>query len=230
MPYQDLTTYEEVDPNSKLTVTSSKVTAANMDKDEDCYVYKDFGPAYFDEIDSEFECRVESSSSPTCASSLGFANTVDDRSGWSTHLNVQCQQVAGTPRIYLFSPTDDDFYNCSADTTYYCTLQRAAGNDGATLYIYSDASRETLVDTLTVTGCSTSKYQYFYAIASSGSGTGNNNFDGFYQNIDLNLGPAPSAVGSTLGLLAPAVGLYDVRYKLRSRRRDTALTTRVRNT
>jgi hypothetical protein len=48
--------------------------------------------------------------------------------------------------------------------------------------------------------------------------------------VEYDLFPSPDILESTLGLFTPTIGLYDVRYKLRSRQRDTALTTRVRNT
>lgn len=41
--------------------------------------------------------------------------------------------------------------------------------------------------------------------------------------------PAPSIVGMVVGVGTPSIGLYDTRFKLRARNRDTALTTRVRN-
>ena len=51
MAVEDFTTYTEVDPNSRITVSSTKVTWASVQRDEDAYVYKDKGVNYFDEND-----------------------------------------------------------------------------------------------------------------------------------------------------------------------------------
>jgi len=44
---QDLTSYTEVDPNSRIAVTANRVTATNLTRNEDAYVYKDMGIDYF---------------------------------------------------------------------------------------------------------------------------------------------------------------------------------------
>jgi hypothetical protein len=46
--------------------------------------------------------------------------------------------------------------------------------------------------------------------------------------IEYETVPSPSILGSVLTLFTPSVGLYDTRYKLRAKNRDTALTTKVR--
>ena len=38
---EDFTTYTEADPNSKITVTSSKIDVDTMRSDDEGYVYKD---------------------------------------------------------------------------------------------------------------------------------------------------------------------------------------------
>jgi len=47
-----------------------------------------------------------------------------------------------------------------------------------------------------------------------------------YSDLDKLL---PNIVRSILSIIAPSVEVYDTRFKLRARNRDTALTTRVRN-
>jgi hypothetical protein len=229
MPNEDLIGFAKVDPNSHLTVTSSKVTAVDLTRNEDAYVYKDFGADYFDGLDIDFEFYLDSVSEGNGRATFGLTNDVDDSASW-TGAYIKVRLKKGAPStVILDIGGSEDSYNISDDTMYYCTMQRSAGNDTVYLYIYSDASRTTLLDTLTMTGAGTSKYQYLFAICSWNSGN-NIDWDGYVQNIDLNENPKPSIVAATYGLLAPSIGLYDTRFKLRARNRDTALTTRVRNT
>ena len=86
MAIENFTTYTEVDPNNKLTVTSTKITAVDLDRDEDAYVYKDFGANNFSRLDVDFEWRIESTSVNTCAMSIGFtAATLDDSNNWAVN-------------------------------------------------------------------------------------------------------------------------------------------------
>ena len=48
MAVENFTTFIETDPNSRIAVTSSKVTWTSLSRNEDAYVYKDKGEDYFD--------------------------------------------------------------------------------------------------------------------------------------------------------------------------------------
>jgi hypothetical protein len=205
----------------------------DLDRDEDAYLYKNFGENYFNQIDTDFEGRMNSGNVEIARGAFGFTvDTVDDSTGWGSN-DIEVVLYKGSVfYIYLWVGSSYDYFSgASEDTTYYFTLQREADSDTVYLYIYSNEARGTLVDTLSMSGVGTNtKFRYFYAITSYNDSASNKEWDGYFQNIDLKLGPAPSVIGSTLGLFAPSIGLYDVRYKLRARQRDTALTTRVRNT
>lgn len=184
MAIENLTTYTETDPNSKLTVTSTKVTAVDLDRDEDAHVYKNFGASYFDAIDVDFEIYIDSNTVSGALGSFGLANTVDDCNNWSTYVHVYGYRSGANYYIYLRIGGSSDNGSVSADTLYYCTLSRVAGNDTVNLYIYTDSSRQTLHDTLTQAGAGANKYQYFYAICSYNDGSTGADWDGYYQNID----------------------------------------------
>jgi hypothetical protein len=232
MGYEDLTKYTEVDPNSRITVTSAKATAVNLTCDEDAYVYMDFGADRINAVDFNF-VMYNDDMQQGVRIGMGVTNTIGPWNDWaSTDFGVFFWNLVGSQRLYLQRDSflgAADFDVLAIDTLRYITLQRAAGSDDVYCYIYSDASRETLIDTLTISGVGTGTFQYVYAICTADDND-NDKFNGYFQNFELNLGPQPSIVRSALGLLTPSIGLYDTRFKLRARNRDTALTTRVRNT
>ena len=56
--YEDFTTYTKVDPNSRITVTASKVSFAGLASNESAYVYKDKGANYFaGNFTHKFDCK-----------------------------------------------------------------------------------------------------------------------------------------------------------------------------
>ena len=50
----DLTTYDEIDPNSHLAVTTSTVTGALVTNDETCQLNRDFGLDHFNDFRAKF--------------------------------------------------------------------------------------------------------------------------------------------------------------------------------
>jgi hypothetical protein len=182
---ENLTTYTEVDPNSHLSATSARATAANVTSGEDAYFYKDFGADYFDKISLMFKLYIGSTTDEDGGVSVGFANNVDDSANWTTKLRIGMGRSSGI-FVALHTATDSDTsISLSSNTPYYCTLERLAGSNTATLYIYSDSARASLVDTLTVTGVGTSKFRYFYPLASYNFGESGPDFDGYTENFEF---------------------------------------------
>ena len=190
MPIEDFTTYTEVDPNGRLTVTAVKATAVNADRDEDVYLYKDKGVDYFDALDEEFELLISSASLSSSVAGMALGNV---STGWidfaATGLVVFAFYSGAAYFIYLRrgEPAEaSDFYTGAANTVYYCRLERTAGNDTVTLKIYSDFARTSLLDTLTVGGFGTTKWRYIYGFTNNKDGNGDDDFDGYVRNLDLN--------------------------------------------
>lgn len=232
MGYQDFTTYTEVDPNSDITVTTNKIDVSSMSRNVDAYVYRDFGADYFDEIDWNFEVLHDAAAQGLSRSLSGFANNIDDANNWSDpYLAVRVNRDGSGNRYIKISTYGGGSSELaiSNDTRYYCTLTRVAGADTAYLYVYTDSDRTAEHGNKFATGLSGDKFRYFYGVASWNSAT-SPAWTGYWQNSELNLQPSPDPVAGVLGILAPSIGLYDTRFKLRAGNRDTALTTRVRNT
>lgn len=192
--YEDFTTYTEVDSNNKLTVTTTKAEGANVDWNEEVYLYKDYGANYFNAIDIDFEIYLASTSNNDCFGGIAVTNTVDDVSGFAS-TDIVFYAMKGPVGLWLQRGTGEalDAYAGAADTLYYCTLLRAASSDAVNAEIYSDASRETLLKTLTVSGFGTdTKYRYVFGFVNRYDGTSGYGFYGYIQNMDLK-GETPAA-------------------------------------
>jgi hypothetical protein len=190
MTTEDFTTYTEVDPNGKLTVAAAKATGVDADRDEDVYLYKDFGANYFDALNINFEIFIASTSGAYALCGMAVANVVGTASSMgATDVGLFALKVSAAYydlRFYRYTVASDVFV-CSADTIYYCTLKRSAGSDTITCEIYSDAARTTLLDTLSLAGYGTAtKWRYLYGFVNwhdhAATAT---DFDGYVQNLDV---------------------------------------------
>ncbi len=242
----DFTTFTEVDPNNKLTVISAKITAVDLDRDEDAYVYRDYGANAFNGFSINFEWRIESTSVNTGAAIVGMTQaTVDDSSGWGINdFGISLTRQDPNFNITLFegdNSESDTIVGVGADAIVYMTISRTEG--GTSLYVaaFSDSGRTSQIGaTISIAISSATKFRYVYGISSLNNASGGRNFDGFVQNMTINaiVFPTPgvaTAVGNPLvaavtialkGLLrdlrlvAPARKL-----SLKSRRRDTHLSS-----
>lgn len=200
---EDLTTYTEVDPNGRISKTASRVTLSYLTCVEDAYLYKDFGASYFDKIDLKFDGMISSTSGYSGECIAGFSNLVDDANGWSSYHIKVCfyrNSSSGTYWVYILTATDYQAYQISANTTYYLTLTRDAGSNSATLKIYSDSARTTLLQSLSVTGVgATSKFRYFFPAVSANTGESTSYFYGYYENFLL--GGSPLGQVRVIGMM-----------------------------
>jgi len=185
----DFTTYTEVDTSGRLTVTSTKATAVNAGAGDIVYIYLDKNTATLNALDVDFEIYINSDSTTDGRGGMAISNTVGVVDGFaSTDISVM-GMIAGGPNYNIMLVRGDSVseknYACSANTIYYCTLTRVAASDTVTLKVYSDSTRETLLDTLTETGFgTTTRYRYVYGFVNQQVGTGD--FDGYVQNLTLN--------------------------------------------
>ena len=186
---EDFTTYTEVDANNKLTVISNRATGADVDRDEDVYLYKDFGAAFFDNLDVNFELYIAAGSTGSGLGGIAISNTVGSMQGFaSTDMSAVITETGGgAHQIFLYrgNAVANDNYTGSANTLYYCTLERSSGADTVYLKIYSDLARATLLDTLSVSGFSTTTYRYAYGFVNKNSTGSGQNFDGYTQNLSF---------------------------------------------
>jgi len=185
MPTEVFTTYTEVDPNSRITPTSSKVTWDSLTQNEDAYVYDDKGAAYFSgNFRIDFTVHHTAGTQQRKLYVCNLANIVDDAYGIAAAsgdmLGVSLGTGSGGDIRLILEERDggtlhiDSPYAISADTDYYLSFVRdeTIGTYGTLyLYIYSDYLRTTLLNTQTITLSSSKKdFQYLYACQTFNSG------------------------------------------------------------
>ncbi len=194
---EDFTGYTEVDPNNKITITSTKVDIANIDVSDVAYVYSDKTAGHFDgDFEFLFEQYQDSATTNGLAGFFVLANSVGTRFQQlaESHLSVWFYDEAGDLRVLLYEVDSGTPYNDgpttadSIDTLYYYTFERdeAVGTFG-TIYLrqYTDSGRTDLLNTLTVTLHTSKKdFQYIYPFQNDGQWPGNF-YTAFVQNLDL---------------------------------------------
>lgn len=185
---EDLTTYTEVDPNSHISATSSRMTGTDINRNETAYAYYDKGVDYFDAIDIDFDFRMTEISSNDIFGLTGVSNTLDCQNAWGANdMRVTAYFPSGLQaRLYLSTSVGGDYMVISVNTTYYCTLERAAGNATFNLKVYSNSDRTNLLDTLTCNiSTASTKHRYIFGISSQYT---NNNYaaSGYVENVVIN--------------------------------------------
>ncbi len=206
MAIENFTTYTEVDPNGKITVTSSKVSWDNLSRNEEAYVYKSMGSEFFDK-DFTHKFKVYFGyygGGYTCrAAHWAVADVLDDESGWSLGgaNAVSLFQYNYDYRIYLKiydsgSGTQDSWTGAEPLITYYITITRdrdgGVNNSGRyTAYIctggyYGEGGN--LEDMLQVDSQAEAPADYHYIFACNTYNDGNPMYiDGFTEDLDLGL-------------------------------------------
>lgn len=184
---EDLSTYSEVDPNSHISATSSRMTGTNINRNETAYAYYDKGADYFDALDIDFDIKATNLDSNDILGVFGISNTLNHTGafGKSDIRIAYYKPSSGSTGLYLTANTSDNM-TISLDTIYYCTLERSAGSANVSLKVYSDAARTTLLDTLAVTlETASTKHRYIFGISSQYT---NNNYaaSGYVENVVIN--------------------------------------------
>jgi len=187
--FENLLTYTEVDPNSRIEVTTTRATGTGLTWSESARVYKDKGMNFFNALDIDFVINAtEISTVNDMLITLSLANRITGLSKFgSTDISVVFYNSAGVKYIYLIKGTwaNKDTYACSSNTVYYCTLERAVGADVVYLKIYSDSARTVLLDTLSRSGFGVVKWKYIYAMNTYTS-AGGEVASGYCENIQIN--------------------------------------------
>ena len=198
MALEDFTAYTEVDPNSKITVTATKIDMANLRRDESAWVIFDKGSAFFEEdIDIDFETYTINANG--FVGHLFISNLIDDYRAHEVASSSFFAIVRDSAEDLVIVERDGasgypDTSALSAAVLYYCTFIRdeSVGTYGTIYcYIYDDSGRTNLVDTVSITLHTSKKdFQYYYGGISYNDSTAGS-FTGYSQNHEIFI---PSAV------------------------------------
>ena len=202
MAVEDFTTYTKVDPNSDITITSSKVAFDTLLRSAIAYVTSDKGVNFFD---GDFEHWVEIYANPVEDFALAWdwllANVLSGELAMNQnddeHFAVGFYSDAGNLLLRLAEGGLNyyqDTYNASLSTIYYLKIVRdeSVGTYGTIYcYIYSNVERTNLLGTLSL-ALHIAKFDFRYIYALCGYGGGTQAITGYTEN--LNLTPTPAAI------------------------------------
>ena len=180
--YEDYTdiSWIELDPNSSIDVTDNTLTITDITKNEEAYIYKDYGANYFNgDFEHQFEINVPGSGvgAPTVGV-WGMGNSINDfrgRDDSSDGISIQAKGLNETDydlsMSLEFQGTSNSVQPLLYNTTYYCTVTRdhdgGVNNTGEyVLTVYSDSSRTNVVSnivTIDAYAGQQKEFQYLYA-------------------------------------------------------------------
>ncbi|MGB6873341.1 MAG: hypothetical protein WBE46_04275 [Dehalococcoidia bacterium] len=216
MATENLTTYTEVDPNSRIGVTAARSAVTGLTRNEDAYLYKDKGAGRFSgDFEHLIDCRVDSGNNVGLLYPWALANLIDDVAGIGASGDLLgCN-------LYVVSPTRVDIYlhewiagvhygsagyQGAPATTYYLKIKRdeSVGTYGTLYcYIYSNAARTNLLATLSLALHEKEDFRYIYATNTYNDANAAA-ITGWCENLDLQEGATVegSATLSGAGALA----------------------------
>ena len=198
--YEDFDDYTKVDPYTNITVTDNYELDCGEEEgdivysNDDAYVYKDAGAGHFGttfEHDFEFTVTTLHGDWGICEVWL-VSNVLND---WyymwdnlQEALTLEVNNNNQDPVVQLGEATQQatsDPMSYTVGTTYYPIVERT-GDTTLEARIYSDATRETLADTLNVAVPSGKSYRYFYPFCNLDLDTFNYGSISNHKNYDLN--------------------------------------------
>lgn len=198
--YQDFTDYIEADPNSRIAVAKREITFEDLTRNEDAWVRYNFGTGYFS---GNFQHQVVVAATGHLDAGIvavwALTNIIDDLVGIDTasgdYLAVELLYDTGASKYKLRieevdggTPYTDD-YEISVDTDYYLTISRdeSVGTYGTLYcYIYSDAERTTLLDTLSLALHTSKKdFTHLFALNTYNSGDAAKTLDGKIADLKI---------------------------------------------
>jgi hypothetical protein len=187
--------YTETDPNGRITVTSSRITASGLTRNEDAYVYRDMGAGYFG---GDFEVRLavhpeQSSDLDALVNVWAVANDVGDSNDLTDYLTLQAHNGAGSSTAFAFyikeryagSTYSGALTGVPFGSTYYIKIIRdeSAGTYGTLyLYVYSDEEMSNLYGSASVALHAKADFRYAYGMMTHNGGT-TQGFDGWVENL-----------------------------------------------
>lgn len=186
---ENVSGYTEVDSGAFLAPSGATITGTAVPSTADNYDYKDFGAGHFQTVDSRFQIYTQGDAvNPVGVGGVAFTNTVNDITGLAA-TDIWLRSSPQTGAVVWFTlgrgnAAVTDTFVGTANVSYYPRFYKPYGTDTVTAYIYSDPERETLADTLTITGAgANTTYRYAFGFINNNSGVGNRFWTGYVRNF-----------------------------------------------
>lgn len=208
LPNENFTAYTEVDTNNKITVLEDRIEFIQLRRDDEGYVYRDFGVDFWGDFQVDFTVVINDTEAGDAdnrwiASSVAFTTYVDDYVGGSPGddcMFVMIRDNGASDNFYKFSifgldggavlPGVEDIGGVRAvsNTPLYLTFNRT--DDDFYLWIYTDEARTVLDETLTLPNTGMAELlRYTYGVQSIDSSTdGEIWMSGYVADLDLGFG------------------------------------------
>jgi hypothetical protein len=201
MANEDFNTYTEVDTPGVLSIpSSSQIDYTGLQRNHESYIYDDKEVDHFaGDYEHLIDFNVASGAINALCAIWLLANTVDDYSAIVNSATEDCHviqiNVSSTNTNYVIRLRESVGSSLYTDLTLaqpmnsrrYLTIARdeAIGTYGTLYcYVYSDADRTTLVDTLSIALHEKEDFRYVYPIAAYNDGL-TNTMTGDVRNLDL---------------------------------------------
>ena len=191
MTLQDLTTFTATDPNSKWTLTTTRCTATNLPRNNDSYVWKDFGVGYFGDLRHLLDTQLTNVTGSISADNLIMGIwSINAGKGSYQDQDLNSHQLYWAPLAVTTTYTliiakggtvIDRSVALTLNTTYYLTITRSAAV--FSVIICSDDNRTVIVDTITGNGSTTS--QRYLEVGFSRDATTSYSGSGYCENLNI---------------------------------------------
>lgn len=188
---EDFTTWSLDGTDAAYTITASKVSFANSNANGTEYYGDDKGVGHFGEFKHDWKGQHIhwQGNAYYLLWGVGDNSTGDEESFETGNDGIGVYGLRYIPsspdenRIYLKNYINDstDFY--ATDTNLYETTERTAST--IKLYVYSDAARTNLLDTMSVT-YSSNTFRYIFVASMGGANSASNQITGSTENLNLN--------------------------------------------
>ncbi len=173
--FENFSDYTEIDPNNHITIISENEINFDAWRNEDAYLYFDYGVNYFGNIEHWIDIRTPVTSDNDAEGELYvLANVVDDFTGIRTGDALRFAfRREGTINTLYFTGYKDgastqDSYVCTLNTWYFLIIIRV--DNDCYCEIYSDSSRTILLDNLTINNAIDVNFRYIYGCSSLNTG------------------------------------------------------------
>lgn len=190
MAFEDYITYTEVDPTGKIDITSSKITVNDIARADLAYVYKEG-----QNFDGDFTHQVEFKTVDVeyaWGAIWQVANVIDGWRSFFNNINKGLYLATGNLTAIFLGESHSGGHHYDVGefidvTDYYLTIVRdeTIGSYGQLqCFIYIDASRTILDDTLTITLNEKQNFDTIYGF-NNDEWPGSDTWEGEVRNLEL---------------------------------------------